>query len=108
MEEMSSKGGVKKAGTSSPFDRKPAMTGWLSLKISNKERSVPVLLISVPKKIVSLATRRNRIKRLIREVFRKETFFDKDKIYQFRVVQNPEDTDFEKTRRIVKDLIETV
>ena len=105
MEEMSSKDGVKKGGTSSPFDRMPRVKGWLSLKVLNKEKPAPVLLISVPKKIVSLATRRNRIKRLIREVFRKEVFFSKDKIYQFRVIHDPKDPGFDETKNMIKDLI---
>ena len=108
MEEMSSKDGVKKGGISSPFDRLPRVTGWLSLKVSIKEKSVPVLLISVPKKIVSLATRRNRLKRLIREVFRQEAFFDQDKVYQFRVIRNPGDLGLKEVFAIMIELSSAV
>ena len=47
------------------------------------------MLIAVPKKVVPLATRRNRIKRLIREVTRKDAAFGAAKIYSFRVLSAP-------------------
>ena len=71
----------------------PELKDWLSLKIlaasPTVKRRLPLLLISVPKKTVSLATKRNRIKRLIREAFRQESGFYPDKDYFFRVTQNP-------------------
>jgi ribonuclease P protein component len=47
------------------------------------------VLISIPKKIVPLAVRRNRIKRLIREVTRKNSAFSGPKLYSFRVHSEP-------------------
>jgi len=72
----------------------PAGANWLSLKVlenaSKKPPAKPQIHISVPKKIVPLATRRNRIKRLIREAVRKEAFFgDAGKVYLFRVLRAP-------------------
>ena len=64
---------------------------WLSLKIQKSVipgRSFN-LFISVPKKIVHLATERNRIKRLVREAFRKESSLDSGKTYAFRVMNKP-------------------
>ena len=52
---------------------------WLSFKVSKKlAKQKPKVLISVPKRIVPRATKRNRIKRLIREVVRKESFFGRE------------------------------
>jgi ribonuclease P protein component len=48
-------------------------------------------LISVPKKAVRLATHRNRLKRLIREAFRKSTGLREDVVYGFRVRFEPGD-----------------
>lgn len=113
MEETSSKDDVKKGGIDLPFDRisMPDVKGWLNLRVSNQlkpgnhSRKVS-LLISIPKKIIRLATRRNRLKRLVREVFRKEAAIDLGKIYQFRVVQDPKDPGFNETRETVRRLIQ--
>ena len=66
------------------------MESWLSLTVSGKDHSgiasgKVTLLIAVPKKVVRLATQRNRIKRLIREAVRGDTFFKGEKIYTFKV-----------------------
>ena len=89
----------------------PEVSGWLSLKISNKPgpESQPQkasLLVSIPKKTVRLATRRNRLKRLIREAFRNEALVRREKIYEFRVLQNPGDPGFDETKEMVKNLIQ--
>ena len=63
------------------------------------------LLISIPKKTVRLATQRNRLKRLIRECFRKELFIDRERVYQFRVIKNPGDPGFSGTRDCIQSLI---
>lgn len=68
---------------------------WLSLKVSEKvilqgKRLRPGLFVSVPKGIVRLATRRNRLRRLIREAIRKDAYFgDERKIYYFRIHRWP-------------------
>ena len=81
---------------------------WLSLKIQDKLKfgndsvvgaglkHAPTLLISVPKKIVHLAVQRNRLKRLIREAFRKAVGAGfkpahTGKTYLFRVTEDPGD-----------------
>jgi len=70
---------------------------WLYLKISdtvsgpaNKAaKTSPRVLISVPKKLVRLATERNRLKRLVREAVRKDAFFKAPRVYYFRVLARP-------------------
>ena len=85
----SSKDAVKKDEKPSPFD-------WLCLKISRKLDSKPgpekvSVFISVPKRVVALATQRNRIKRLIREAVRQDLFFgSREKAYFFRVTRAPD------------------
>ncbi|MGH7197282.1 MAG: ribonuclease P protein component [Candidatus Omnitrophota bacterium] len=49
-----------------------------------------MVLISIPKKTVPLAVRRNRLKRLIREATRKHAAFSGVRIYSFRVLSAPE------------------
>ena len=88
MAGLNSKDAVKKDVNFSPFD-------WLSLKISQKtdpdKRPKALVFISVPKKIVALATRRNRLKRLIRETVRQDNFFkDPSKVFSFRVMRMPD------------------
>jgi len=83
----------------------PLESDWLSLRIS--ERSTikkgsqgPLIYISVPKKTVRLATRRNYIKRLIKEALRTGNFIkDNDRTYSFRVMSVPEGLDFETVKR---------
>lgn len=43
----------------------------------------------MPKKVVKLATRRNRLRRLIKEALRLEFSLKKEKVYTFRVMKNP-------------------
>ena len=70
-------------------------SSWLSLKISDPSNpSLGIksgIFISVPKKIVALATERNRLKRLIREAARGGAGKSilKNRGYYFRVVKNP-------------------
>ncbi len=112
MAGMSLKDAAKKAGISLPFEPilMPEVKDWLSLKVSSKskpssESLKTSLLISIPKKTVRLSTRRNRLKRLIREAFRKEGLVNSEKIYQFRVIQDPGDPGFHETRDRVEHLI---
>ncbi len=89
MAGLNSKDAVKKDEKRSPFD-------WLSLKISRKLDSNPSsekasVFVSVPKRVVALATQRNRIKRLIRETVRQDSFFkDEGKTYFFNVTRLPD------------------
>ena len=83
----------------------PSGESWLSLKVAEKDRSEEhsgkaTIFISVPKKIVPLAVKRNRIKRLIREVVRNHSFFkDKSKTYFFRVLGIPEKPNLSEVER---------
>lgn len=82
----------------------PGEESWLFLKVSEKdplkfnkkafggERGRTTFFISVPKKLVPLATRRNRIRRLIREAVRHDPFFSAvDSRYEFKVSSSPGD-----------------
>ncbi|MBI3315751.1 MAG: ribonuclease P protein component [Candidatus Omnitrophica bacterium] len=61
---------------------------WISLKIVEPPRVThyPKLVISIPKSVVRLATRRNRLKRLVREAVRHGGYVEPSgKVYWFRV-----------------------
>lgn len=67
---------------------------WLSLRVSaspeGKEAESPRFFISVPRKIVRLATERNRIKRLVREAVRLDPGFKAGgKVFYFSVRKKP-------------------
>ena len=96
---------------------------WLSLKIQDKPKSAspilgrairaelpasheaPLLLVSVPKKIVRLAVHRNRLKRLIRESFRKQERLNLKKAYLFRVLQDPGDLGLKQAQEAMSRLL---
>jgi len=89
-----------------------AEAGWLSLKILEGEDPTgtsprPSLRISVSKKIVRLATRRNRIKRLVREAWRSVGApKDSNKIYLFHVEKIPaRDLGLKDAQAAVKSLL---
>jgi hypothetical protein len=65
-------------------------TPWISLKIvepmAGRHPHSPALVISIPKRVVRLATRRNRIKRLVREAVRQKGLAGvSGKIYRFQI-----------------------
>lgn len=82
---------------------------WLSLMVSDTDPSrsrVKKTLILVPKKVVALATRRNRLRRMIREVTRKDPFFlRKDSFFQFKVISPaPQDPGLAEIRDLIERL----
>ena len=91
--------------------------GWISLKIQDQPRSesdpltgagskpAPILLMSVPKKIIRLATDRNRVKRLIREAFRRENRLQPGKTYLFSVKRKPGELALQDVREAMDGLI---
>ena len=115
-----SRDGVKKDGIVS---RSNGVLMWLSLKIQDKPKSAspilgrairaelpasheaPLLLVSVPKKIVRLAVHRNRLKRLIRESFRKQERLNLKKAYLFRVLQDPGDLGLKQAQEAMSRLL---
>lgn len=80
---------VRKAESVLPLD-----DSWLSLKVRRISEAKGVgprqpVFVSIPKKVVPLATSRNRLKRLIREAIRKDVFFqDKQRVYLIRVLRS--------------------
>ena len=81
---------------------------WLSLKISETGvLKVPNLrpVISIPKKIVRLATRRNRLRRLIREASRGDDFFGQTgQGFYFKVIENPGDVGCAEVKVLIAEL----
>ena len=88
----------------------PSGDPWLSLKVSDKvtigDRVLkPGLFVSVPKKIVPLATKRNRLKRLIREAVRADDYFKKhDKVYYFRIREWPGEIRLSDVKKMIARL----
>ena len=85
------------------------MESWLSLTISGKNGSEitsgkATFLIAVPKKVLPLATRRNRMKRLIREAVRGDVFFDSQKVYTFKVRSAPKILNLGIVQKVVNEL----
>ena len=88
----------------------PSGDTWLSLEVSEhvafKDRILkPGVFISVPKKVVPLATRRNRLKRLIREAVRADDYFQKrDKVYYFRIREWPGEIRLNDVKKMIARL----
>jgi len=85
------------------------MERWLSLTVFDEKNpkngaSKSPFFISVPKKIVPQAVRRNRIKRVLREVLRSKPFFKDKKIYFFKVLRCPQKIDFESAKILIHEL----
>ena len=83
----------------------PAEARWLSVRVA-QERPEPYL-ISIPKSVVKLATRRNRLKRLIREVLRKDRKLpDTGRCYVFRVSRVPSEFSYGEVKKALEKLWE--
>lgn len=82
---------------------------WLELRIKDRapqSRTGPVK-IAIPKRVVRLSTRRNRIRRLIREVTRLDPRFDDGrKEYTFYVRTQPDKPGLGMVRSAVLKLME--
>lgn len=67
--------------------------------------------VSVPKKLVRTAVKRNRIKRLMREVFRKNKYLltnDLSSSYAFMFIHiSREETSYEKLEKSMKKILES-
>ena len=86
------------------------MERWLSLTVLDRKNpenrgKTPPFFISVPKKIVRRAVRRNRIKRVLREALRHETLLQDGKTYTFKVVKAPETVDLKVAKQAVHELL---
>ena len=80
---------------------------WLSLKVQDRSdsRPHPVLYISIPKKVVPLATRRNRVKRLLREALKGHAL-KTGREYCFRVRLAPVDPSLQDVKTLVRNLFQ--
>ena len=63
----------------------------------------PVRML-IPKKVAKLATRRNQLRRLIKEVLRLEHSLAKEKIYIFKVFKDPGDIGLEGVKKAIHEL----
>ena len=84
------------------------MERWLSLTVSpasagKKARSG--YFISIPKKIVRLAVRRNRIRRVLREALRAHGGLEAGKIHLFKVTCAPEDVGLAMAKKALHELL---
>ena len=76
------------------------MEHWLSLAVLKSSPSdTPKLLISIPKRAVKLAVRRNRLKRVLREAVRRDPFFVPEKAYRLKVLGWPEKADLRTAQK---------
>ena len=60
--------------------------------------------IVIPKKIAKLATRRNRLRRLIKEALRLEFQPAKEKLYVFRALKDPGEIGLAQTKETIHAL----
>ena len=87
------------------------MERWLSLRVSEEKppeskARKPLFLISIPKKIVRLAVRRNRIRRVLREALRDRLLVE-EKVYLFKVLRSPENVDLESARQAIHEIFKS-
>ena len=86
------------------------MERWLSLTVFERNNSKadvrkPPYFISIPKKIVKQAVRRNRLKRVLREALRNAPFLTARKLHRFKVLRAPERVDLRMAREAVGELL---
>ena len=83
------------------------MTGkkWLSLKIveSGPSHSKPVVHIGISKRVAPLAVRRNRVKRLVREVLR-GLKLKEGRVYWLRVESVPAGLEYAMAEKVLLEV----
>ena len=85
------------------------MERWLSLKVQDvlqeeTQSRKPRIYISVPKRVVKSAVRRNRIRRVLKEAVRHDAFFKTPKIYWLRVLATPAEVNLKEAQAMVDRL----
>ena len=81
------------------------MERWLSLTVLKSSPSEPSrVLISIPKRAVKLAVRRNRLKRVLKEAVKKDPFFTKEKTYRLKVLAWPKEAGLKEAQRALGSL----
>ena len=72
----------------------------------NEKAEASLLKILIPKKVVKLATGRNRLRRLIKEALRLRFLLEKEKMYVFRAVKNPGEVGLAETKEMLNVLLQ--
>ncbi len=85
------------------------MEHWLSLKVLESPlpdliNRPPKVYISIPKSTVKRAVMRNRLKRVLREAVKRDSFFENDKIYRLRVNGLPKSVDLKTAQKVLEVL----
>lgn len=86
------------------------MERWLSLTVSDpnsirKNARKPLYFISIPKKVVKQAVRRNRIRRVLREALKNRPAMTASKLHRFKVLRVPEKIDLNLANKAVEELL---
>jgi len=84
------------------------MAQWLSLLVSprkdfRRKPGRPKIVIAAPSTVVRFATRRNRIRRLIKEAVRRDPFFRAEAEYFFKVRRAPESPDLRTVEEAIRE-----
>ncbi len=82
------------------------MEHWLSLKVLESPLPDPIkrppkVYISIPKSTVKMAVMRNRLKRVLREAVKRDSFFENNKIYRLRVTSLPKTVDLRTAQKVL-------
>ena len=85
------------------------MRQWLSLTVSEvknpkKNKTPRAFFISVPKKVVAKAVRRNRLKRVLREALRRAVL-PGGKVHIFKVMRVPETVNLKTAQEALHELL---
>ena len=86
------------------------MERWLSLKVApaapDKKPLKAAFFISIPKKVVRQAVRRNRIKRVLKEALRAHPPLAGGRVHYFKVMRAPKDVGLAMVKRALNELLD--
>ena len=86
------------------------MERWLSLKVTpaapDKKPLKAAFFISIPKKVVRQAVRRNRIKRVLKEALRARPPLSGGRAHYFKVMRAPKDVGLAMVKRALNELLD--
>ena len=84
------------------------MERWLSLAVSPASAGKKArfgYFISIPKKVVRQAVRRNRIRRVLREALRERAGLDAGKTHFFKVIRAPEGVGLAMAKKALHEIL---